>query len=342
MHPAASRVAILANPRAGRGMGKLVADAVASKLADRAIDTSRSLDHPSRAEVDATVDVVVVIGGDGTLRCAVDRLIKTRPLDQMPRVLPVPLGTANLMSQHLGLDRSLLHIAAEGSRQVAADLLSTGRFGTNLLRVSRRSLLPGRRRLAHRVARHVVTAIDRRVARQIDVAQLADGNVFLLMAGVGFDAQVVAELDRHRTGPIGLASYARPAVAALIGGMFPKLHVVADGREVFAERGIVVIANTPEYGTGFPIAKAALSDDGLLDVVCIPCRHVGELVQLMTRVAAGWHHRSSDVLVTRATSVEVTSDEKTPVQIDGDPGGTLPLKVDVLPAAVPFVPCNWR
>jgi diacylglycerol kinase family enzyme len=49
---------------------------------------------------------------------------------------------------------------------------------------------------------------------QLDAAT-ANGELFLLMAGIGLDAKIVHELDRLRSGPIDLTSYALPAALAL-------------------------------------------------------------------------------------------------------------------------------
>jgi diacylglycerol kinase (ATP) len=46
---------------------------------------------------------VIVIGGDGTLRAVADRLIEVLAPQRVPPLLIVPLGTANLMGQHLDL-----------------------------------------------------------------------------------------------------------------------------------------------------------------------------------------------------------------------------------------------
>ncbi len=95
----ADRVVIFANPIAGRGRGQVVARELARGLtaAGYAIDAvfDRAVD-PLRGAA-----AVVTVGGDGTLRAAVDLLIGLG--GPMPPVLPVPMGTANLMGRHLGL-----------------------------------------------------------------------------------------------------------------------------------------------------------------------------------------------------------------------------------------------
>jgi diacylglycerol kinase (ATP) len=61
-------------------------------------------EHPSKVPeelIDRSAVAAISVGGDGTLRAMVERLLA----DDLtpPPIFPVPLGTANLMSRHLGL-----------------------------------------------------------------------------------------------------------------------------------------------------------------------------------------------------------------------------------------------
>src|SRR4051794_30585075 len=71
---------------------------------------------------------------------------------------------------------------------------------------------------------NVSRAIDARRTLNLDAAS-ANGELFLLMAGIGLDARVVHELDRVRSGPIDYTSYALPAALALGFYKYPPLNV---------------------------------------------------------------------------------------------------------------------
>ncbi len=352
----AERVWLLVNPRAGRGTALHVERQLTKRLRRLDIDVTVSHEHATHATPPWRPHCVIVIGGDGTLRVAVDRLVELYGLD-VPPVLPVPMGTANLMGQHLGLRRTLAHIALDGAREVVGARRDTmerttvraaSLLGSTARRVAFRAVrfgrqgLPTRQGQARQVAASAVASLLRGNARRLDVGRTKNG-LFLLMAGVGFDAHVVAELDRRRasgSGAIGLTSYALPTAAAMMSGRFPLIDVHVDGRHVFGPApALVMIANVSEYGTGIPIVPHARSDDGRLDVVCLPCRHAGDLLKLLVTTTAGWHVNGPGVVSVSGTRVAVTTPQSKPVdvQIDGDPGGTLPLEVELVPAAVPFV-----
>jgi YegS/Rv2252/BmrU family lipid kinase len=295
-------VLIFGNPIAGRGQGqriaaklskRLTADGYAVQVVLKRADTLRP-DEVVRPNVRA----VIAIGGDGTLRSVVDRLVRECEAAKraIPPVLVVPLGTANLMGRHLGIKWETKSMDAAVSRAVR----------------------------------------QRRVV-ELDAAR-ANGSLFLLIASVGFDAHIVHELSRVRKGPIGYISYLIPAALAVKDYSYPALTVVADGQRVFGpKQGFAFVGNIAEYGTGFPILPHAKSDDGLLDVCAIPCSDPKELVNVFLRAAAGEHLGMEGVAYLKAKHIRIESPTPVPVQLDGDEAGHTPLEIDLLPVRVPFI-----
>ena len=214
----------------------------------------------------------------------------------LPPAVVVPMGTANLMGQHLGLRWT------EGA-----------------------------------VADEVAEVVRRGKVVELDGA-MANGRLFLLMAGVGIDAKVVHELARVRRGPISMLSYALPAALALQGYRYPAIEVEVDGKRVFGPRpGIAMVGNVKEYGTGFEVLPLARADDGVLDVCAMPVGSPPELVDLFLHAVTGEHTRLEGVVYVKGKSVRVTSAEEVPVQVDGDAAGFTPLEVEMLERKVPFL-----
>ena len=309
---------MLANPTAGRGRGARLAEALSRQLSLCGYRPKVDLRPPAQVDFPDRPDAVIVVGGDGTLRAAVERLIALYGPDAPP-VLPVPTGTANLMGQHLGLARSLWDIGLDGMRGLAEDI--------GLARA----------RSPERTAADAVAALGRGETTAVDLAE-ANGRLFLLMAGVGFDAHVVHALDARRRGPIGLFDYALPAVSAVARYDFPPLRVTVDGDALFGpEPAVVMLANVPQYGTGFPLVPDARPDDGLLDVLCLPVASRPQLARLVLLAATGGHLDAPGVARARGRRIAVSADAPVPVQLDGDPGGTLPLDVRVLDAKATLI-----
>jgi YegS/Rv2252/BmrU family lipid kinase len=294
------RVLIFANPIAGRGRGKRLAQGLGARLAQRGHDTQLILTIPESIDGAilraASADAVIVVGGDGSLRGVAEVLIRHLPEDQLPPILVVPLGTANLMARHLGINWR-----ARGFESA------------------------------------VTVALEKRQSTYVDVARAGE-QIFLLIAGVGIDGAVVHELSRIRKGPIDLTSYVLPAALALQGYSYPPLRVAVDGREVFKMApGMAFVGNVREYGTGFPILPHALSDDGLLDVCVLPCRSRPEAINLVLRAAAGEHLGVEGVVYAKGRQIRIDSKVQIPVQLDGDAAGHTPIQIELLPVRLPFI-----
>lgn len=185
----------------------------------------------------------------------------------------------------------------------------------------------------------------RSVARSIERAQivhmdagLANGELFLLMAGVGIDAMIVHELDRMRTGPIHYGSYVLPAAMAISGYRYSPLSVWIDGVAVFTSApAMAFVGNVSEYGTGFPLLPDARPDDGLLDVCVIPVASRANAVEKFLYAALGEHVEQEGVVYARGSHIQILSPVSVPMQVDGDPAGHTPAEITVLKAQVPFI-----
>jgi YegS/Rv2252/BmrU family lipid kinase len=295
------RVLIFANPIAGRGKGRVIAGRLERAMTAAGFSVQTFFERP--ADVAPTIlnnpiSAAIAIGGDGTLRSVVN-LFFNHSRDGPP-ILPVPMGTANLMGQHLGIHWP--------NRGMTDAVIATLR-GQKIVRLD---------------------------------AGRANGKLFLLMAGVGIDAQIVHLLDRVRRGPINMASYLLPAAMTFASFNFPPITVSVDDQTLLQNTpAIVMIGNVREYGIGIPILPDAVPDDGLLDVCIMPCRDRRELIEILVHIAAGEHITRDDVVYTRGKTARVESTESVAIQVDGDSAGFTPLIVEVLPAHVPFLIPNF-
>jgi diacylglycerol kinase (ATP) len=164
----------------------------------------------------------------------------------------------------------------------------------------------------------------------IDVG-VVNGMHFMIIAGVGFDAEVVHQLVRRRTGHITYVTYFWPLWRTFWGYRFPVIRVTADGQELFEGRGIAFIGNIARYAIGLRILNGAMCDDGRLDLCIFPCRWQGTLLMHALRVLTKRHRSREDIIYRTAQRIMVESREKLPLQVDGDPAGFLPARFSVMP-----------
>lgn len=186
--------------------------------------------------------------------------------------------------------------------------------------------------LIERVSSGVAISLDACEATVPD----QQGRLFALMISVGLDAEVVHRVHRKRTGNITHLAYAKPTINLLRTYKYPKIRAKwqdsigipheADGRWLF---GI----NLPRYAQGLPIAPAASGSDGLLDLCLFRRGYVVGALWYLWHILRRRHHLLRSVTTARCTEVTIESPSAEPIafQLDGDPGGVLPVSVRVLP-----------
>ncbi|HEY2157527.1 MAG TPA: diacylglycerol kinase family protein [Isosphaeraceae bacterium] len=196
--------------------------------------------------------------------------------------------------------------------------------------------------LARAIAEGSVSSLDLGTAGQ---------RRFSLMAGVGFDADVVtrhhaARLARTgRARPTHRAAYVEPVLRSSFSYRFPSLTVRIDdpGAEETIEGTTVFMFNLPRYAMGLPFAPSARGDDGRLDLVVFREPGPFRALHYLWLVLLGRHLRRDDVQHRRVRSATVECGEAVPFQLDGDPGGLVDpaagggLSVGILPGEVEVI-----
>jgi diacylglycerol kinase family enzyme len=254
-----------------------------------------------RAVLDGA-DLVVAVGGDGTVRgCAEGLAGSGVPLGIIPH------GTANLLAKTLGIPAH--------PRAALATVLGTASG----------HWLP--------VAPHDERSIDRR----IDIAT-ADGEPFTAMAGIGLDAAVIAA-TRHKR-QFGWLAYAMSGATHL--AVPPTWFTIRldDHPPIEREARSVVVGNSGLLPGGFSLLPDARIDDALLDVGVLAPHGPFGWTRVAARVLTHSHHQDRMLERFQARRVEITARTPLPREIDGEviaPGDTLTVSVQpgVLTIRVP-------
>ena len=110
-----------------------------------------------------------------------------------------------------------------------------------------------------------------------------------------------------------------------------------DGETIFQGPGLVLVGSVPRYALGLHILRRAIPDDGLLDVCAMACGDRLTLMRHTLKALLGQHDGSDDVVYRQARRVRIVSDERVPVQIDGDTAGWLPVEFEIAPQATRFM-----
>jgi diacylglycerol kinase (ATP) len=224
----------------------------------------------------ADTDILIVAGGDGTINEVVNGLMAAP--GQIPPMGIIPLGTANVLAQEIGLKLS--------SRKIAAAILDGHRI----------SVYPGR----------------------------ANGRHFLMMGGVGFDAEVVAHVDPGLKRRTGRFAYFVEVLHQSWRHRFETCGGEIDG--VPFESRWVVVCNGRHYGGPFVAAPLArLTEPGFS--VCLLDGARFDIPRYGAALALGRLSHQHDVRIVPAHRVRIDSPIGHKVQGDGDIIGNLPMEI---------------
>jgi diacylglycerol kinase (ATP) len=174
--------------------------------------------------------------------------------------------------------------------------------------------------------------------RRVDLGR-AGSRYFLMMAGIGFDAEVARRVEQSRLKRIGLKllDYLATAGFLSVTQSPARLWLRSDGTRRSLNALMVVIGNTRLYGGAFTFANQALADDGLLDLVVIGGGGLAHRLGVIARALLRRPSLGPRVRYMRCRTVRIESRTPLPVQVDGEVVGTLPMTFTVVPHALTVI-----
>ena len=161
---------------------------------------------------------------------------------------------------------------------------------------------------------------------------IANGRAFVMMAGVGFDAHVVAGVSSRVKRLIGKGAYVLEMLRQLVRFPFPVYRVSIDG--VAHEAASVVVARGRYYGGRFVVAPEARLDRAELHVCLF--RRGGIFRTLRYAVALGMGNLAKlpDIEIVVGQRVVIEGPPGDPVQGDGDIIARLPVTIELSPVSL--------
>jgi YegS/Rv2252/BmrU family lipid kinase len=163
-------------------------------------------------------------------------------------------------------------------------------------------------------------------ARPIWPGRVGD-RLFLMMAGIGFDAEVVAAVDPGWKRRIGRLAFLWAILVRLVRHKPCELTVRVDGREYRASA--VIAANGRCYAGPFVIAPSADLAEPTLDIVLF--QKGGRIAALccLAMLPLGRLPRLKSVICLKIRCALIRSAEPVAVHADGEPVGDFPVEIAV-------------
>ena len=182
----------------------------------------------------------------------------------------------------------------------------------------------------------VVTGTDRRIDVCVMRADGGQEQVFLVMAGMGLDAETMDNTDDRLKARVGWPAYILGALRAAAGRGFGVRIDLGQGQTVRRRRArAVIVGNSGRLRGGLQLMPDALLDDGLLDVTVLSPRGLLAWAQTLLTVATAGRRGHRHLERRQATRLRVRAGVPTLTELDGDViGDHRELEVELRPGAL--------
>ena len=170
--------------------------------------------------------------------------------------------------------------------------------------------------------------------RRLDLGRI-NGEHFAVMAGAGFDGDLIRDADRRLKGRLGRVAYVWTGLRH-VRGECVRTRVRVDGADWFdGEASCVLFGNVGTITGGIPAFDDARPDDGALEVGVATASGAVDWARTLGRMAAGRSDESPFVRITRGRKITVRFAAPKTYELDGGARGTAKrLKVKVVPGGL--------
>jgi diacylglycerol kinase (ATP) len=299
-------VRVIVNPAAGAGKTGRLWPRIMSLFKEHGLrfdhDITEAPGHAielAKAAANNGYDVIVSVGGDGTINEIVNGLY----------------ASGNIKD-------ALLGIISTGT---GGDYIRTAGIPRKYEDACRRFIQPEKRTVDLGVVEYAKNGGR-------------EERLFVNFAGMGFDAEIVRRTTQQFKMLGALLSYLMGTFATLVSYANKPISLKVDGVEE-ERRVCTVIMNNGKYGGGGMFtAPGADLDDGLFDVLVVGDLSKPDLLRSLPRIYKGTHLTHPKVNLKKAKQIEVKSlDGKMHLQADGELLGEVPARFRILPGALNII-----
>ncbi len=157
---------------------------------------------------------------------------------------------------------------------------------------------------------------------------------FVNVAGLGFDGETSARVNRMSKRITGTIPYLTALVLTLVSYRNKDVEVTLDGQQVRGRLNSVIICNGQYFGGGMWVGPQAQADDGIFDIVLLKDLNKVEFLLNVPRVYRGTHLTHPKVETYQAKEVHVEARQRMFIQAEGELIGEAPATFRILPGAL--------
>jgi diacylglycerol kinase family enzyme len=297
------RYLLIMNPSSRSGRGKRLWNAWEDALKQAGIDYESSFTegpgHAMELARTAGTDVVVAVGGDGTINEVLDGVIQSG--NTSPAMGVLYSGTSPDFCRFHGIPIK---------PPEAIDALLSGR---------KRKVDVGR--ISYR-----------------DDAGLEHVAHFGCSCNIGMGASVARFANKWRRHLGDVLGTGAGVIYALARNARADISLNIDGKEhLLPEVNNLTIAKNPHIASGLKFSLDLQPDDGKLAVIGIHSRSRAGIFRLLPSFYSGTVTAEKGIFLEECGKVDISSLYPQEIEFDGDPRGFLPVRIEVLPRALTLI-----
>jgi len=154
---------------------------------------------------------------------------------------------------------------------------------------------------------------------------LIDNRIFLLMVGIGFDGEVVHDIDARMKRVFGKAAFVWSGLKLWFKGPGRDISLKVDGQEKHC--AWAVVSNARHFAGPYVLAPDAHIEDPGLTLTLFKSRGRLAFARYFIALGLGRVQRLKDVEIMHPRRIEAVSPQGLPVEVDGDARGALPQTI---------------
>ena len=297
---------MMVNPFSGKKRGEKIAEQAKAIFVEKSIVVNTFVSTYSGELIDLTAnletkdsDIVVVVGGDGSLSEVITGLMQS---GKNCRVGLIPAGTGNSMANDLKI---------ASTEDAVSRICACNYQSLDLAKVDMVAGLPGN-----------------------ENGKLTRYSANLVTWGLGVDSTIKAEKMRW----MGPMRYDVGILMAIMANNRRHATLTLDGHAIENDFTLFLIQNSQTGGSLLPLAPGASLDDGIMDIGILKKMKRSQILKAFSQLKKeGRHVFHPMVDYHRFKTLEISTPKPTAINVDGENIGSTPLKMEVMPSALKMI-----
>lgn len=182
-------------------------------------------------------------------------------------------------------------------------------------------------------------------AERLDVGYLPEEDrYFALVAGAGYDAQLIGDASRELKNALGFAAYVVTGIKNMFKLRPARIELEVDGKKRRVRAHTLMIVNVGQIGDGaIALGPNIHPHDGKLDLMIVSSATVLGALRILFRIVTRRFDGPGDLQYISASRIRITARPPLPTEIDGEQLGQTPLYAEAVPeGALLLVPQEYE